>query len=106
MTFFQKYYLNIINVLYNFLINIPSEKYDLKIWKNEIQISAHLKNKKSVINSEQNITYITPCTKILNSLLALKRNNIGQKMWNRRETSVKWHFKCNQVMGELDWLHF
>lgn len=48
-------------------------------WKNEIQISAHLKNKKSVINSEQNITYITPCTKILNSLLAPKRNNIGQK---------------------------
>lgn len=28
--FFQKYYLNIINVLYNFLINMPSENYDLK----------------------------------------------------------------------------
>lgn len=66
---------------------MPSENYDLERWKNEIQI-AHLKNKKSVINSELNITYITPCTKILNSLLAPKRSNIGQKTGGIREKQV------------------
>lgn len=57
--------------------------------KNSIQISAHFKNQKSVINNELNIIYLTPCVNILNPLLisreALLDNNVNDERNVRNE---------------------